>query len=188
VSPFPLVSLAIAVGAALLAWRQRGDFAAHPWSHWFVYLNLAAVGLHQFEEYGWPGGFRDAFVAVFGDPAAAAVVPPSGVLAAGNAFGFTLLFGALGLLGTRVVWIGVATLSIHAANGLFHLGWSASHGTYVPGAVTGTLLYLPLAILAARFALARGAVGPGRLALAAGTGAIVSLAPFAHVLLAIALR
>jgi hypothetical protein len=182
VSPIPLVSLALGSASAVVAWQRRAEFRASPWFHWFLYLNVAAVGLHQFEEYGWPGGFRDAFVGVFHDPAAAAIVPSATVLELGNAFGFTVLFAALGWAGTRVVWIGLAALFINSANALFHLAYSATQLTYVPGTVTGTLLYMPLAILAARYAVVHRAVDARRLVLAFAVGTLASFAPFIHVL------
>ena len=51
--------------AAVIAWRRRGEFSSRPYEHRLVYLNLAAVGLHQFKEYGWPGGFRGVFTGIF---------------------------------------------------------------------------------------------------------------------------
>jgi len=181
VSPFPFISLAVGLSFAVVAWRRRAAFRTKPYFHWFLYLHLAAVGLHQFEEYGWPGGFRDAFVAVFRDAAAGTVVPSATLLEIGNAFGFTLLFGTLGWIGTRVAWIGLATLFINFANAFFHLVYSVTQLSYLPGVVTGTLCYLPLALLAARFAILRGDVDARRLLLAFAAGTAASFAPFLHV-------
>ena len=180
-SGFPFISLGIAVTFAALAWHRRSDFAQRPYFHWFLYLHLAAVGLHQFEEYGWPGGFRDSFVAVFGTPEAKALVPSELTLEIANAFGLTLLFGLVGWLGTRVVWIGLALLFTNFGNGFFHLVHSVIHLQYVPGVVTGTLLYLPLSLLATRHALLRGDVDATRLLLAFVLGTAASFAPFIHV-------
>jgi hypothetical protein len=188
VSPIPLVSLGIGIASALLAWRRRAEFRARPYFHWFLYLHLAAVGLHQFEEYGWPGGFRVAFVAVFNDPAAQAIVPSETALELGNALGFTALFAALGWAGTRIVWLGLAMLFINSANALFHLAYSATRGEYVPGAVTGALCYLPLAFLAARHAVVHRDVDARRLVLAIAVGTLASFAPFIHVLALLWLR
>jgi hypothetical protein len=87
----PCISLAIAAGCALVAWKRRDEFAARPYFHWFIYLPLTAVGLHQFEEYGWPGGFRNAYVGVFPFAAADALVPSLLVLELFNSFGLMLL-------------------------------------------------------------------------------------------------
>jgi len=181
VSPLPLISLAFGIVFALVAWRRRAEFPAKPYFHWFLYLHLAAVGLHQFEEYGWPGGFRDSFVGVFHDPAAAATVPSATVLELGNALGFTAFFAALGWAGTRVVWVGLAALFINSANAFFHLVYSVTQFRYYPGVITGALCYLPLALLAARFAAVHRAVDARRLLLAFAVGTLASFAPFIHV-------
>jgi hypothetical protein len=180
----PFVSLAIGLVAALSAWARRGRFRDHPYAHWFVTLHLTAVGLHQFEEYGWPGGFRDFFAAAFVPAQAVRSVPSTAALELLNALGLTLVFGLVGWLGTRIVWVGLALLFLSSANGFFHLTHTVSHWTYVPGTVTGTLLYLPLALLAARFAVRRNDVGAPGLLAALWLGTAVSLAPFVHVRIA----
>ncbi|HAD03461.1 MAG: hypothetical protein A2091_05875 [Desulfuromonadales bacterium GWD2_61_12] len=87
----PFISLLVAATFAIIAWRKRSAFKAKPYFHWFIYLHLTAVGLHQFEEYGWPGHFRAAFVGVFGSEQAATLVPPEVALELLNAFGFTVI-------------------------------------------------------------------------------------------------
>lgn len=177
----PYLSLLTAVAFATLAWRTRAGFAQKPYLFWFVWLHMAAVGLHQFEEYGFPGGFRDAFVAVFQSPRAEELVPSLLHLELLNVFGFTLLFTGIGFLGTRVVWVGLALLFTNSGNGFFHLVYSVTQMDYLPGAITGALLYLPLAILATRFAVLRGDVDAPRLLLALALGTAASFAPFLHV-------
>jgi hypothetical protein len=55
---------------------------------------------------------------------------------------------------------------------------------YVPGAVTGTVLYLPLGLLAARHAVKNDDIGgPGLLA-AFASGTAASFLPFIHVWIA----
>lgn len=180
-SPLPFVSLAVSAACLALAWQQRAAFTRTPYVFWFIYLHLAAVGLHQFEEYGWPGGFREAFVAVFQSARAEALVPSLRALEVLNAFGFTLLFGAVGWLGTRVAWIGLTLLFVNSGNGFFHLVYSVTQMDYLPGAVTGTLLYMPLALLATRHALLNGDVTATQLLRAFAIGTAVSFAPFLHV-------
>lgn len=177
----PLVSLAVAIAFATLAFAKRGEFREKPYFHWFIYLHLTAVGLHQFEEYGFPGHFREAFVAVFGTPQAASLIPSNVELMLANAFGFTVFFGLAGWLGTRVIWVGLAVLFINVGNGFFHLVESVVHLRYVPGAVTGSLLYLPLGLLATHFAVSRGDIDRARLLLAFGVGTALSFLPFIHV-------
>ncbi len=184
----PYISLAIALLFAALAWFKRRDFASRPYFHWFIYLHLAAVGLHQFEEYGWPGGFRDVFAGVFGNFQAALLVPSTITLELLNTFGFLTIFGLVGWLGTRVIWIGLALLFLNFSNAFFHLVYSVTQMTYIPGTVTGTLLYLPLALLATRFAISRNDIGNLRLLLAFGLGTCASFAPFFHIWLVYLLK
>lgn len=177
----PFISLFVSFVFGVLAWRKRREFRTRPYWHWFVYLHMAAVGLHQFEEYGWPGGFRDAFVTVFNSPGAAGWVPSLATLQALNALGLTTAFFLLGLMGTRVVWVGLALLFINFGNGFFHLIYSIAHMAYVPGTVTGTLLYLPLGLLALRHAVMHGDITLAKLLLAFTVGTAASLLPFIHV-------
>lgn len=177
----PFVSLAIAVCFAILAWKRRGEFKTRPYFHWFVYFNLSAVGLHQFEEYGWPGGFRDVFAGVFGTEEAASRVPSATSLELLNVFGFTTLFGLVGWLGTRVKWVGLGLLFTNFGNGFFHLVYSVVRLTYVPGAFTGALLYLPLGLLATRHAVKSDDIDSPRLLLAFGLGTGASFLPFIQV-------
>lgn len=186
--PLPFLSLAVTAVFAGIAWRRRGEFRVRPYFHWFLYLHLAAVGLHQFEEYGWPGGFRDAFAGVFGDAAAAAIVPSSTELELLNVFVLTTVFGLWGWAGTRVPWIGLGLLSLNLSNGFFHLVASVTRLVYVPGAVTGTLLYLPLGLLAIRHAVRNDDVDAPRLLLAFFLGTLLSFAPFLHLWALLALR
>jgi hypothetical protein len=177
----PFISLLVAATFAAIAWRKRSEFGARPYFHWFVYLHLAAVGLHQFEEYGWPGNFRNAFVGVFGTKQAASLVPPEATLELLNVFGFTVLFGILGLLGTRVIWLGLALLFVNFGNGFFHLIYSVTQMTYMPGAITGTFLYLPLGLSATKYAVAHGHISDRTLLPAFALGTAASFLPFIHV-------
>jgi len=180
-SPIPFISLGISLIFATLAWRRREDFAAKPYFHWFIYFHLTAVGLHQFEEYGWPGGFRDVFVSVFSISEAQALIPPDLTLELLNAFGFTLLFGIVGWFGTRLIWLGMGLLYTNFSNAFFHLVYSVTHMTYVPGTVTGALLYLPLGLLATRYVVLQDDLDGRTLLLAFAAGALLSFAPFIHV-------
>jgi len=183
-SPVPFISLGVAIMFAFLTWRRRNEFTVKPYFHWFIYLHLAAVGLHQFEEYGWPGGFRDAFVSVFGAFLAEAIVPSATVLELANAFGFMIAFGLIGWLGTRVIWVGMALLFVNFGNAFFHLVHSVVNMVYVPGVVTGTLLYMPLGLFAVRFAVRRDDITGAKLLLAFAAGTAASLLPFIHVWIA----
>jgi hypothetical protein len=75
-----------------------------------------------------------------------------------------------------------------SGNGYFHLVYSVTQMAYLPGAVTGTLLYLPLGLLAARHAVRNDDIDGPRLLAAFARGTIASFLPFIHVWIAHALR
>jgi hypothetical protein len=180
----PFFSLAVAICFALIAWVRRKDFGTRPYFHWFIYLHLAAVGLHQFEEYGWPGGFRDIFAAVFSIDTAAALVPSTTSLEILNAFGLTTIFGLIGWMGTRWTGVGLGLLFLNFSNGYFHLVYAVTKMAYMPGVVTGTVLYLPLGLLATRHAVRHDDVGGPGLLLAFALGTAASFLPFLHIWIA----
>ena len=184
----PFISLAVAVFFALVAWKRREEFETRPYFHWFIYLHLTAVGLHQFEEYGWPGGFRDRFVTVFRIDMAESLVPSALSLEVLNAFGLMVIFGLVGWLGTRVPWVGLGLLFVNFGNGFFHLVYSVTQMVYLPGTVSGTVLYMTLGLLATRHAVKNDDVDVPRLLLAFVLGTIASFLPFIHVWIAYALR
>jgi hypothetical protein len=177
-----VLSLLVALTCAALAWSKRARFRADPYLFYFLLLHLAAVGLHQFEEYVWPGGFRDFFVSVFvAVPTAEQIVPSARALEVLNVFGFLPLFFVWGWLGRRRPWLGLALLFTNFGNGWFHLTYAVTRFSYNPGVVTGTLLYLPLAVLALRHAVRAGDVGTRQLLGAFALGAAVSFVPFLQV-------
>ncbi len=177
----PFISLAIALFFLAAAWIRRKEFSNKPYFHWFIYFNMTAVGLHQFEEYGWPGNFREAFIGVFNNAGIIPAVPSVLSLELLNAFGLMLVFGLIGWYGTRVKWIGLLLLFINFSNGFFHLVYSVTQMTYLPGVITGTLLYLPLGLLAAGYALVHRDVSRYWILIAFYTGTFAGFLPFIHV-------
>ncbi len=179
----PFISLASGLFFLFLAWKRRSRFKTEPYFHWFIFLHLAAAGFHQFEEYGFPGGFRDFFVSVFNIDSADSIIPPVTSLELFNAFILTGVFGLTGWIGTRIRWIGIALLFMNMSNGYFHLTYSITRFVYVPGVITGTLLYMPLALLAVRYAVKNNDISAGKLIIAFTAGSAASFAPFFHVML-----
>lgn len=180
-SGIPFISLGVAGAFSFVARKQRSQFSIRPYFFWFVYFHMAAVGLHQFEEYGFPGDFRSAFVNLFGAPRTSTLMPSVMDLELFNAFVLTLVFFLLGLLGTRLIWVGLALLFVNFGNGFFHLIQSVIQMSYVPGAVTGTLLYMPLGMLSVFYAVERQDIDRKHLLLAFAVGTAGSLIPFIHV-------
>ena len=120
------------------------------------WLPLIAIALHLFEEFVWPGGFAEWY----------RWYRPEGAVSVTNSFLFwinalyVLLAIAAGMLGFRLygvaLWLVVA--SIAAANGVFHLWAVTKKRVYSPGVITGSLVYLPLAIFGLMYFWNRGLV------------------------------
>ena len=108
------------------------------------WLPLAAVLLHLFEEFVWPGGFAEWYR--WYRPERAASVTTRFLVWINVLFVLMALIPvAMGFRPYGVAfWLVVA--SIAAANGAFHLWAVLRTRRYSPGVVTGCILYLPLAV------------------------------------------
>src|SRR5688572_23644326 len=114
---WPFVSLVLALAGGALLFAFRDQYADHELWFILVFLHLICQMLHQFEEYGWPGGFVDWFNSVvFGSTERE--FPLSKKMAC--VFNFGLLywvFAGLGVVGaTAIPWIGLAAVCTNMAN------------------------------------------------------------------------
>jgi Protein of unknown function with HXXEE motif len=108
---------------------------------WFP---LAAASAHVFEEFVWPGGFTAWYRGYV----------PEITKSASPRFLFwinvALLFGCLSVAIAEKTPVGpaffIAMCTLLAVNGVFHLRATVRTHRYSPGVLTGTLLYIPLAI------------------------------------------
>jgi hypothetical protein len=107
------------------------------------WLPLAAVLLHMFEEFAWPGGFAEWYR--WYRPERAASVTTGFLVRINVLFvAMALIAGGLGFRPYGVaIWLVVA--SIAAANGAFHWWAVVKTRRYSPGVVTGCIIYVPLA-------------------------------------------
>jgi hypothetical protein len=129
---------------------------------WLSLAIPAAAVLHVEEEYAWPGGFL-AFMKRMAPRFAPSVTIPSAA-AINGAF-------LLGCLVAAVLWrrapvLGLSVAALLVVNALTHIGGAVWARAYVPGLITGTLLYLPLGACAFRAALAGGRTTLGQVLLA----------------------
>jgi len=110
---------------------------------WLLWAPLTAASLHIFEEFAWPGGFEGWYRKYRAD---AKSVNRRFLVIINVGLWITLLEAAL----AGRTPIGVLLLLIFSAilfsNGCWHLWASYKSRTYSPGTITGTLLYLPLAV------------------------------------------
>jgi len=113
----------------------------------YILLNLAFLMLHQFEEYVYPGGFKNYFNNRIYNPFGffKNKISDKAVIWVNVVFGWGV-YGIVAIFfhdNHTLVMIFVAVLLI---NGLLHFGVSFSVRDYNPGVVTGAILFLPLAI------------------------------------------
>jgi len=110
----------------------------------FLWLHAAALMMHQLEEYGWPGGFRDFFndrispVLFRGG----ARLTDSGVLAINVALAWPAYLAAAGYF-RDALWLSAGLAGITILNGLLHVWMAVRLRAYNPGLVTGGFVFIP---------------------------------------------
>lgn len=132
------------------------------------WMPLVAVALHLIEEFVWPGGFAEWYR--WYRPERAASVT-TGFLVRINALlvVLALIPGMRGFTMYGVAfWLVVA--SIAAANGGFHIWATVARRRYSPGVITGSIVYLPLAVFGFWYFWQRGLARPEVLIQAAVIG------------------
>ena len=112
--------------------------------NWLFWAPLVCACLHIFEEFVFPGKFREWYTRYKPDVKKSISIR---FLILINA-GLLILCYDIGALkqnywGT-ILWLGV--MAMLAANGIWHLRGVLKTKSYSPGVVTGLLLYVPLAI------------------------------------------
>jgi len=119
---------------------------------------LAAAVLHIFEEFVFPGGFREWY----------STYKPHIKKSISKRFLFLINLGLLILcydigalkdssINTSIIlWLGV--MALLAANGAWHIRAALKTKTYSPGVVTGIIIYIPLAVYGYIYFLQSGQV------------------------------
>ena len=125
----------------------------------FIYwMPLVAAVLHIFEEFVFPGGFREWYSSY--KPHIKKSISKRFLILI-NA-GLLILCYDIGALRENnisvVLWLVV--MALLAANGLWHLRAASKTKTYSPGVVTGTIIYIPLAIFGYIYFLQSGLTSP----------------------------
>lgn len=121
-------------------WRSRSSYALVMW------LSLASLFLHQLEEYRWPGTFpgmtnKVLFKSDFPDH-----YPLNSNTALVINVGIGWLFYLIAaIVGTKAVWLGLATILVSAGNVIAHsiLFNSKGHTLYNAGMLTACIFFVP---------------------------------------------
>jgi hypothetical protein len=108
------------------------------------WVPLIAVGFHLIEEFVWPGGFGEWYRRVY--PERGASLTPRFLVWINILLVVMSLGAALMRTSQNGIRLWLIVASIAAANGVFHILATIRSREYSPGVVTGTLLYLPLAV------------------------------------------
>lgn len=127
---------------------------SHP--QWLLWAPLTAALAHIFEEFVWPGGFMSWYRRYRGS-SVQSITPRFLVIV--NVILLAVCVDAALVTTTRfgiAYWIAVS--AILASNGVWHLWAAIKVSEYSPGMVTGSMLYIPLAIYGCLYFLSLGAV------------------------------
>ena len=103
-------------------------------------------GLHVAEEFWCGDGFADWLATTTG----ANISESEFLIINGIAWPLMLFAALMAIRHERLAWLTISLATIVLVNGAAHLLSSVLTGTYSPGMLTGTLLYLPLGIFGFR--------------------------------------
>ena len=109
------------------------------------WLPAICVGLHITEEFFWPGGFS-AWFRGYRPENESSFTPHFAFWMNALLVAATIVIGTIGPTWSRGVSLWLTVVAILGGNALLHLRGTWRTRSYSPGAVTGTLLYLPLCI------------------------------------------
>ncbi len=139
-----LAAGAITAVYVILTWK------GHSWPQNLLFLNFIALTLHQWEEYGWPGGFPPMMNTVmYHSPRPLSF--PLNVLSSfliNVVLAWGLFLGAAFVYPIEV-WPGIIAISVSAGNAVAHIFVFNIRGKqwYNPGMLTSLLFYIPLTVL-----------------------------------------
>jgi hypothetical protein len=119
---------------------------------YYYSLLPVAASLHIIDEFVYPGGFLDVMRET-SPRIGRHVTVRFGVIINSS---FFLLCVLAALFGPKKRTFGLSVLSLVFLNGLMHVAGTVARRRYNPGAATGVLLYIPLAIAGFRDAQSSG--------------------------------
>jgi hypothetical protein len=111
---------------------------------WIFPAFLGASIVHMVEEYQYPGGFPDYMKRI--SPRFAPLITPKFAIVI-NGLQLVLCGVALAV-GDRNLVFSLSVAGLLLTNALMHLGGTIRTKRYVPGVLSGVLLYMPLSLFA----------------------------------------
>ncbi len=147
---------------------------------WVIWAFPLAAIVHVTEEYYLPGGFPEFMRRAV--PGFAPFVTSRFAIFINGLL--ILLCAAAALAGSRNPVFSLSIASLLLFNGLMHIGSAVRFRRYVPGLVSGLLLYIPLSIRASLLFIAAGSVSTSDLFVAAFLGILYQAIPIGYLFLA----
>jgi hypothetical protein len=139
----------------------------------FILISLVHIG----EEYFFPGGFLDFMRRV--NPRFAPAITEQFAITMNSAF--LLLLLAAVLVGESSLLLSLSAAALLFINGLVHAGSAVVTRYYVPGLISGLLLYIPVSTTAFFLYLCAGKITPSGVAFAFLLGLLYQMIPFVFI-------
>lgn len=151
---------------------------------WIFIAFLAASMIHMGEEYFYPGGFMDVMKQV--NPKFAPLVTARMAVVI-NGLQLLLCLAAIAV-GENAPAFSMSVAALLFINGLVHIVGCFRVNRYVPGAITGTLIYIPLSVYAYYLTLSSGQLTRNGLIVTAVLGLLCQAVPIGYFVMASAIR
>ena len=130
---------------------------------WLLWLSLASLFLHQFEEYRYPGYFPGMINSVLFSSQQPDRFPLNSniSLIVNVVIGWGFYFLAA-IFAEKAVWLGIATILVSVGNFIGHTFLFNIKGktVYNPGMLTGVILFLPICLYFFYYVIQQGLVSP----------------------------
>ncbi len=112
-----------------------------------VWLHFALLLFHQFEEYSFPGKFKDFYNTniLNKNPITRHPLNEKGILVVNVILAWTMYLGAA-ICGERLIWLTVGLLGITILNGVLHTLLYFVLWKYNPGLLTGFFMFIPFGL------------------------------------------
>jgi hypothetical protein len=144
--------------------------------NWVFIAFVGAAVLHVLEEYVYPGGFAD-WMRRANPRFAPSITTLFAVVINGL---FLVLCVIAAVVSSRNLILGLSVAALLFVNGCLHLGGTIRARRYAPGAASGVLFYIPLALYAFSFSLNSGLVSLKEAAFAGALGLLYNLVPIGY--------